>query len=117
MKMKVKNTSSQVRPPAHPIGRRNSLNTPNPAPGAKNNPAARIAGGSIVITAQDLKTVFDPVVNEVLTLVKRQIDNIKGEKKDVSAVLLVGGFGQSRYLRKRLEEEIKPISLLCPPNG
>jgi molecular chaperone DnaK (HSP70) len=88
-----------------------------PAAGAKNNPAARIAGGSIVVTAQDLKAAFDPVVREVVYLVKKQIANIKGEKNDVSAVLLVGGFGQSRYLKKRIEEEIRPISLMCPPNG
>jgi molecular chaperone DnaK (HSP70) len=88
-----------------------------PAAGAKNNPAQRIAGGSIVITAQDLKAVFDPVIDEVVALVKRQISNVKGEKSDVAAVLLVGGFGQSRYLKKRIEEEIHPISLLCPPNG
>lgn len=91
--------------------------TSHPAPGAKNNPAARIAGGSIVITSEDLRTVFNPVIDEVLGLVDRQISNIKGEKNKVSAVLLVGGFGQSRYLRKRLEKAIAPISLLCPPNG
>lgn len=94
----------------------------------------------MLVTADDMKKAFDPVVNEVINLVKHQIENIKSEKdgkkggeddedekddedkgeggdRKVSAVLLVGGFGESRYLQKRLEEAIAPIELLCPPNG
>ena len=63
-----------------------------------------------------MKKVFDPVVNQVISLVKRQIQNIKGSDNQVKAVLLVGGFGESRYLRQKLQEAIDPIDLLCPAN-
>jgi hypothetical protein len=88
-------------------------------PGAKNNAAAKISGNNMLVTSEELKRAFDPVVSEVVKLVKRQISGIKGtaDNCNVSAVLLVGGFGQSRYLKKKLEEAISPIQLLCPPNG
>ena len=73
----------------------------------------------MLVTAQDMRNAFDPVVAEVVKLVKHQIKSIKGKAGDrgVTAVLLVGGFGESRYLQKCLEQAIQPIELLCPPNG
>jgi molecular chaperone DnaK (HSP70) len=106
-----------------------------PAAGARDNSSAKVSGGSMLITADDMKKVFDPVVNEVINLVKHQIESVKsggddkkksagddekvgeGDDRKVSAVLLVGGFGESRYLQKRLEQAISPIELLCPENG
>ena len=73
----------------------------------------------MLITEQDMKLAFDPVIDEVIKLVKHQIESVQGAAgaNKVSAVLLVGGFGESRYLKKRLEDAIQPISLICPPNG
>ena len=73
----------------------------------------------MLITEQDMKEAFDPVIDEVIKLVKHQIESVQGAAgaNKVSAVLLVGGFGESRYLKKRLEDAIQPISLICPPNG
>jgi hypothetical protein len=87
-----------------------------PAAGARNNAAAGISGGNIIISVEDMKKAFDPVVNEVIKLVKRQIAGIKGCDNEVKAVVLVGGFGESRYLRQRLRDAISPIELLCPLN-
>lgn len=90
-----------------------------PAPGARASAKARVQGNSMLITEQDMKEAFDPVIDEVIKLVKHQIESVQGAAgaNKVSAVLLVGGFGESRYLKKRLEDAIQPISLICPPNG
>ena len=88
-----------------------------PVPGARDNRAANIENGQITITVQDMQQVFDPVVDEVIKLVQSQIQGIQGVQKGVKAVLLVGGFGESRYLKRRLREAIAPIELLCPGNG
>ena len=49
----------------------------------------------MLITEKDMKQCFDPVIAEVIKLVKHQINSIQGSERNVSAVLLVGGFGQS----------------------
>jgi hypothetical protein len=87
-----------------------------PAAGAQKSAAAGISGGSLIVTVADMKKAFDPVVNEVIKLVKAQISSIKGCDNEVKAVVLVGGFGGSRYLKQRLVDAVAPIQLLCPAN-
>jgi hypothetical protein len=87
-----------------------------PAAGARNSTAAGINQGSLRVTAADMKKAFDPVINEIIKLVQAQINGIKGRENEVKAVVLVGGFGGSRYLKQRLREAIAPIELLCPAN-
>ena len=48
--------------------------------------------------------IFEPVIKEVISLVLSQI---KATKREVKAVLLVGGFGSSAYLRERLRETLR----------
>ncbi|KAF2665782.1 actin-like ATPase domain-containing protein [Microthyrium microscopicum] len=87
-----------------------------PVPGAANSSSARISGGSLIVSVADMKKCFDPVVDEVIKLVNTQISGIVGPSKEVKAVVLVGGFGGSRYLQQRLRDAIAPIELLCPAN-
>jgi predicted Rdx family selenoprotein len=61
-----------------------------------------------------MKAVFDPVVNEVIKLVKHQISQVKGVDNVVKAVVLVGGFGESRYLQQRIRDAIRPVELMAP---
>jgi len=61
-----------------------------------------------------MKAAFDPVVNEVIKLVKHQISGVKGIDNVVKAVVLVGGFGESRYLQQRIREAISPVELITP---
>ena len=62
-----------------------------------------------------VKTIFDPVVDEVIALVRGQI---AATQKKVKAVLLVGGFGQNAYLRETVRAAIDPaIEVMQPPNG
>ena len=67
------------------------------------------------MTGAQVKAIFDPVVNEVVTLVRGQI---AATQKKVKAVLMVGGFGQSAYLRETIRSSIDPaIEVMQPPNG
>jgi tRNA A37 threonylcarbamoyltransferase TsaD len=51
------------------------------------------------IMPSQMQAIFDPVINQVIALVKGQISSTK---RNVKAVLLVGGFGQNIYLKERL---------------
>lgn len=68
------------------------------------------------ISSEDIKkNVFDPVIQEVLDLIDTQIEKCKEVRP--SAVLLVGGFSQSKYLKKRIEKHFEGnIHLGIPPN-
>ena len=67
------------------------------------------------MTGAEVKKIFDPVVEEVVTLVKGQI---VATNKKVKAVLMVGGFGQSAYLRDAVRAAIgMNIEVMQPPNG
>lgn len=65
--------------------------------------------------ASDVRTIFEPVVEEVIKLVEEQI---KSSNVPIRAVLLVGGFGASNYLKERLRNAIdRKIQILQPPNA
>ncbi|KAL0078412.1 hypothetical protein J3Q64DRAFT_1852055 [Phycomyces blakesleeanus] len=50
-------------------------------------------------------SVFDPVVNEVLGMIEKQLIQLRG--KTLNAIFITGGFGQSPYLQKRMKETFK----------
>ncbi|PYI31866.1 actin-like ATPase domain-containing protein [Aspergillus indologenus CBS 114.80] len=59
----------------------------------------------VKITSGDLSAIFDPVVNQVITLIQRQITdarNLRG-RGTINRIILVGGFGDSEYLRKAVK--------------
>ncbi|KAK6532128.1 hypothetical protein TWF694_003289 [Orbilia ellipsospora] len=49
-------------------------------------------------------TIFDHVCNKIDTLVENQVKQVKAEGLKVKAILLVGGFGSSKYLHSRLDK-------------
>lgn len=62
-----------------------------------------------------MRAIFEPVVGEVIKLVQ---DQIKSSKVPIRAVLLVGGFGASNYLKERLRNAVDHrIKILQPPNA
>jgi hypothetical protein len=59
----------------------------------------------VAIPGKDLREkVFEPVINEVLTLVRNQIRKTQSE---VKAILVVGGFGQNMYLKEMLRGAVR----------
>lgn len=55
------------------------------------------------MTAAQVKDIFEPVVKEVCDLVQGQVDGLRSKGGVVSGIILVGGFGQSDYLYRRLK--------------
>ncbi|KAF8924680.1 hypothetical protein BGZ58_001547 [Dissophora ornata] len=64
----------------------------------------RLEDGLLAISAQEMRElVFDPVVNQVLGLIDGQLF----QAQQCSAIFLVGGFGSSPYLHKRVQQEFE----------
>ena len=78
-----------------------------PVAGLADNAALGIKRGKITIPGVEIRKIFEPVLKEVLHLV---VNQIKATKKKTKAVLLVGGFGGSAYLRESIRQEIKPYN-------
>lgn len=88
-----------------------------PVGGLANNAALGVARGRFSLTTSDLINIFKPVVDEVVQLVQEQI-KAASSKARVKAVLLVGGFGASVYLREKLQESLgSNIKVLQPPHA
>ncbi|KAI4218635.1 MAG: hypothetical protein LQ349_008631, partial [Xanthoria aureola] len=73
----------------------------------------------LCVSGADLHGIFEPVIQKILTLVTQQITSTEKAKSKVKAVLLVGGFGESHYLHKRIRESVagRPIEVLKSPAG
>ncbi|KAL9052621.1 MAG: hypothetical protein Q9206_004239 [Seirophora lacunosa] len=86
-----------------------------PVPGLADDPAQGVRRGKFRMTGAEVSQIFEPVVQEVVTLVRGQI---AATNKTVKAVLLVGGFGQNAYLRETIRGAIDAqIEVMQPPNG
>ena len=66
----------------------------------------------LVVTSTDICKIFEPVIAEILDLVRSQIEAINGCK----AILLVGGFSDSPYLQSRVRDAFPKFDVIVPPN-
>ncbi|KPM42135.1 hypothetical protein AK830_g4382 [Neonectria ditissima] len=75
--------------------------------------------GCVLLTQDDMKSLFDPVGDMILNLVSDQVKRAKGETgKDIDNIVLVGGFGSSSYIKDILQEWCgKHIRLTTPWKG
>lgn len=85
-------------------------------PGLRDSVTRGVRRGRLRLTGSDVGAIFEPVVTEILALVDGQI---KATEAQVKAVLMVGGFGQSTYLRDRLRQAVSSqgIEVMQSPNG
>lgn len=74
-----------------------------PFPGLPDDEKAGLDCGFMIMTAKEIKEIFDPVIEEVCELVQGQVDGIRNKGGIVSGIVLVGGFGQSNYLYNGLK--------------
>ncbi|KAF4976866.1 hypothetical protein FZEAL_6531 [Fusarium zealandicum] len=74
-----------------------------PFPGLPDDEEAGLDSGFLVMTAEQIKDIFEPVVKEVCDLVHGQVSGLRSNGGIVSGIVLVGGFGQSDYLYRRLK--------------
>ena len=79
-----------------------------------NNAAQGVNRGKFILKGEEIETIFEPVLQEIIKLVSGQI---KATGRIVKAVFLVGGFGESAYLLQSLRHAVGPgIEILVPPN-
>ena len=77
-------------------------------------PRSDIKKGRLKLSRDEIKDIFEPVISEILTLIR---DQIRQTANKVKLVLLVGGFGNSIYLQKRIQEMLGPrIEVKVSPN-
>ncbi|KAL8898343.1 MAG: hypothetical protein Q9192_002125 [Flavoplaca navasiana] len=87
-----------------------------PVPGLRDNATYGVRRGRLRLTGSDVSKIFAPVVAEVIALVKGQI---RATEAEVKAVLMVGGFGQSVFLRDSIRSAVAShgIEVMQSPNG
>jgi molecular chaperone DnaK (HSP70) len=75
-----------------------------PFPGLPDDEEAGLDCGFMVMSAEQVKEIFDPVISEVVSLVEGQVEAVRTKGGLVSGIILVGGFGQSNYLYTKLKQ-------------
>ncbi|CAB4473672.1 unnamed protein product [Rhizophagus irregularis] len=55
----------------------------------------------IEIKFENVRKMFDPIINKIIRLINGQLD----ADNDCSAMFLVGGFSESKYLQRRIKKE------------
>ncbi|EPS43619.1 hypothetical protein H072_2450 [Dactylellina haptotyla CBS 200.50] len=77
-----------------------------------------IFDNELMFTVEDLKILFDPVVDKIIQLVDGQVEAVSRNSATVSKVFLVGGFGESQYLYDRMvrwaRERSPPLVVVNP---
>jgi molecular chaperone DnaK (HSP70) len=63
----------------------------------------------ITLKFDDVKKMFDPLITKIISLIKGQLDQLRNKNKKCSAMMLVGGFSESRYLQDRVRSEFNRI--------
>lgn len=77
--------------------------------GIPDDPSRSIRNGVLEMTLEEVKGIFDPIVNKIVGLVEDQIDAAKiKSNRNVKTVLLAGGFGSNAYLKARIMEAVGP---------
>lgn len=95
-----------------------------PAPGLAANKALGInRPGHFILKATELHAIFEPIVSDVIRLVKEQII---ASNAPIRTIMLVGGFGQSEYLKERIQAAVqtrsqqqqgRPIEIIKPEHA
>ncbi|KAF9412390.1 hypothetical protein BGZ94_001047 [Podila epigama] len=78
-----------------------------------NDPGIGLEEGVLCVPVEEMKSeVFEPVISDVLDLIQKQLH----QSQNCNAIFLVGGFGSSRYLEKRVREEFSHlVNLVAVP--
>ena len=74
-------------------------------PMAGLGPRPDIKKHRLELSRNEIKDIFEPVISEILALIQ---DQIQQTEKEVKLILLVGGFGKSKYLESRVREMFGP---------
>lgn len=69
------------------------------------------------IRNEDMKTeIVDPVVNDVLDIIKKQCTLTEKHGIKIDGIIMVGGFSQSKYLEKQIKKEFRGVYKVIFPD-
>ncbi|KAE8370946.1 hypothetical protein BDV27DRAFT_140170 [Aspergillus caelatus] len=85
-----------------------------PLPGVTDDPTIPIEDGFFQLSSDDVEHIFEPIVRDVEELIAEQVASIT---RLGFAIVLVGGFGSSEYLLRRLRKANPTVTVLQPPNA
>jgi len=85
-----------------------------PMPGVPDNDDAGVSMGYLALSHEEVSDIFKPIVKQILNLIEEQVNAIHSSGGQVSAILLVGGFGQSGYLHARVKSHFNRFGLPPP---
>ncbi|GIJ99522.1 hypothetical protein Aspvir_001655 [Aspergillus viridinutans] len=108
-----------------------------PLNGVGDKPEIGLRGGFLNMPKENVGGIFLPVVDEIERLVQDQMlqvsmagmrTKVSGHERialtleaftisDKQAILLVGGFGSSEYLFRRLQSAVVNVTVMQPPNA
>ncbi|KAJ3498448.1 hypothetical protein NLG97_g1113 [Lecanicillium saksenae] len=83
----------------------------------EDDPEKNLNSDEWTMTGADVKDIFDPVVDDILGLIRDQVMSAQLKKKTVKNIFLVGGFGSSPYLRKQVENAHEHIKVVQPDDA
>ncbi|KAH7175320.1 hypothetical protein EDB81DRAFT_769600 [Dactylonectria macrodidyma] len=85
----------------------------------KDDPESGLEDNTWRMTGDDVKAIFDPLVTDILRLINDQVQRVRLKQgtQDLKGIFLVGGFGGSQYLTKRVRDEHPDIEILQPPDA
>ncbi|KAK6357987.1 hypothetical protein TWF730_007341 [Orbilia blumenaviensis] len=87
----------------------------------EDDEANGISENELEFTAEELEELFEPVVQQVISLVNDQVKSVQNSGKGVSAIFLVGGFGESHYLYQSLvqwsDRQDPPLTIINPQDS
>ncbi|KAL8967325.1 MAG: hypothetical protein Q9183_002971 [Haloplaca sp. 2 TL-2023] len=75
-----------------------------PVPAFPDDPELGVRRSRFQLSRTDLFEIFDPVMKQVSSLVTKQIEDTRAAGSKVKAIVMVGGFGESIYLRNHLRD-------------
>lgn len=67
----------------------------------------QVVDGELTVTNANMRSFFDPCIDQIVELVKGQISQVERKGSRVRNIFLVGGFGESIYLQKELELSLR----------
>ncbi|PKY05178.1 actin-like ATPase domain-containing protein [Aspergillus campestris IBT 28561] len=89
-----------------------------PLPGVQDDQAIFLKNNFLYLDWNQIQEIFDPVVDDVERLVRGQVESVaKNGKTPKVTILLVGGFGSSEYLFRKLKKAFPNILVMQPPNA
>ncbi|KAH7073280.1 hypothetical protein FB567DRAFT_611506 [Paraphoma chrysanthemicola] len=78
-----------------------------PRPLHKSNIPGNVEQGDLIITKKSMRSFFDPHVDEVIDLIQGQLTQFEDDRScRVGAILLIGGFSESKYLQEELTKSM-----------